>query len=59
MTVAGFLGYAHLGPIQLHLDPAYDVIHLVITVFALWAGFGRWERGAEGGAAAAPVRSAR
>jgi hypothetical protein len=41
VTVLGFLGYANLGPIQLHLNTPYNVIHLVITVFALWAGFGK------------------
>ncbi|HLF55395.1 MAG TPA: DUF4383 domain-containing protein [Thermoanaerobaculia bacterium] len=41
VTVWGFLGNAHLGPVMLHLNPAYNVIHLVVAALALWAGFGR------------------
>lgn len=41
VTIWGFLGNAHLGPVMLNLNLSYNIIHLVITGLALWAGFGK------------------
>ncbi len=39
MTIWGFMGNVNLGPIILHLDVKYNLIHLVITAACLWVGF--------------------
>jgi hypothetical protein len=41
VTIWGFLGNADLGPLQLHLNMPYNIIHLVVAALALWAGFGK------------------
>jgi hypothetical protein len=41
VTVWGLLGNANLGPITLHLNMPYNIIHLLIAGWGLWAGFAK------------------
>jgi hypothetical protein len=41
VAVWGFLGNAHLGPLMLNLNMAYNVVHVIVAALALWAGFGK------------------
>ncbi len=41
VTLWGFMGNQNLGPLTLHLNMTYNLIHLVITAWGLWAGFGK------------------
>jgi len=41
VTVMGLFGMANLGPITLHLNTMYNLIHLVIAGGGLYAGFAK------------------
>jgi hypothetical protein len=41
VTVLGVFGMENLGPIMLNLNWTYNIIHLVIGGWGLWAGFAK------------------
>jgi hypothetical protein len=41
ITVLGILGMKDLGPIKLNLNWTYNIIHLVVAGWGLWAGFAK------------------
>jgi hypothetical protein len=41
VTVLGLAGMENLGPIMLHLNTTYNLIHLVVSAWALYAGFAK------------------
>jgi hypothetical protein len=41
VTVLGFAGMENLGPIMLHLNTTYNLIHLLVAAWALYAGFAK------------------
>ena len=41
VAIAGFAGMVNLGPIRLGLNTNYNVIHLVVGLWGLWAGFAK------------------
>ena len=49
LAIAGFAGLRNLGPIELGLNPHYNVIHLGIGVLSLTAGVLGTKRQGEGG----------
>ena len=41
VTLLGVFGMTDLGPVKLNLNWTYNIIHLIIAAWGLWAGFAK------------------